>query len=52
MAERELRSKSVVKALEILTCFEKKQPWGITELGEALGLYKSNVHTLVRTMED
>ena len=50
MAEGELRSKSVLKALEILNCFEKKQPWGITELGEALGLYKSNVHTLVRTL--
>lgn len=50
MAEGELRSKSVLKALEILNCFERKQPWGITELGEALGLYKSNVHTLVRTL--
>ena len=46
----ETYSKSVKKALDILNCFTEKQPIGITEISEKLGLYKSNVHTIVRTL--
>ena len=49
-AEQEPRAKSVQKAIDILNCFVKKQPLGITEISEMTGYYKSNVHTIVHTL--
>ena len=39
----EIKVKSLQKALTVLDCFADKQPLGITEISEKLGLYKSNV---------
>ena len=43
----EIKVKSLQKALEILNCFAVKQPLGVTEISEKLGLYKSNVHNIL-----
>ena len=45
----EVKVKSLQKALEILNCFAEKQPLGVTEISEKLGLYKSNVHNILTT---
>lgn len=45
----EIKVKSLQKALEILNCFAVKQPLGVTEISEKLGLYKSNVHNILVT---
>ena len=42
--EKEIKVKSLQKALDILNCFTKKSTWGVTELSEYLDLNKSNVH--------
>lgn len=47
--ENEARVKSLQKALEVLNCFIEKQPLGVTEISEQLGLYKSNVHNILVT---
>lgn len=49
--EREIKVKSLQKALEILGCFVEKQPLGVTEISEKLGLYKSNVHNILMTFK-
>lgn len=49
MKETEIKVKSLQKALEILNCFVEKQPLGVTEISEKLGLYKSNVHNILMT---
>ena len=42
--------KSVAKALDLLCCFTTERPeWGVTELADYLGLYKSAVHRLLIT---
>ena len=41
--EKEIKVKSLQKALDILNCFTKKSSWGVTELSEYLDLNKSNV---------
>ena len=41
--EKEIKVKSLQKALDILNCFTKKSTWGVTELSEYLDLNKSNV---------
>lgn len=46
----EVKVKSVSKAMDVLTCFTKKQPLGVTEISEILGLYKSNVHAILSTL--
>lgn len=46
---REVKVKSLQKALEILNCFTRKGSWGVTELSEYLGLNKSNVHSILST---
>ena len=45
--EKEIKVKSLQKALDILNCFTKKSSWGVTELSEYLDLNKSNVHSSV-----
>lgn len=49
MREFEVKVKSLEKALEVLNCFVEKQPLGVTEISEKLGLYKSNVHNILIT---
>jgi len=44
-----IKVKSLQKALEILNCFIDKQPLGVTEISDKLGLYKSNVHNILTT---
>lgn len=51
MKETEVKVKSLQKALEILECFVEKQPLGVTEISEKLGLYKSNVHNILMTFK-
>ena len=43
--------KSLQKALDVLNCFTEKQPLGVTEISEKLGLYKSNVHNILMTFK-
>lgn len=44
--------KSVSKALDVLSCFSVEHPeWGVTELAEYLGLFKSAAHRFLRTLE-
>lgn len=53
MAENdcEIKVKSLEKAIAVLNCFIKKQPLGVTEISEMLGLYKSNVHNILTTFK-
>lgn len=51
MKEAEVKVKSLQKALEVLDCFREKQPLGVTEISEKLGLYKSNVHNILMTFK-
>lgn len=46
----EIKVKSLQKALKVLECFIEKQPLGVTEISEKLGLYKSNVHDILTTL--
>lgn len=48
--ESEFKVKSLAKALKILECFTPdRMELGITEIGDILGLNKSNVHNIVST---
>ncbi|MDR1828405.1 MAG: IclR family transcriptional regulator [Methylobacteriaceae bacterium] len=48
----EAKVKSLDKALRVLNCFTPEEPeLGISELSRRLDLYKSNVHSIVTTME-
>lgn len=49
--EKEIKVKSLQKALEVLNCFIDRQPLGVTEISEQLGLYKSNVHNILITFK-
>ena len=49
--EKDIKVKSLQKALEILNCFIDRQPLGVTEISEQLGLYKSNVHNILTTFK-
>lgn len=43
---------SVSKALELLCCFSSDRPeWGVTEIADYLGMYKSAVHRILATCE-
>lgn len=46
----EIKIKSIKKMMDVLNCFTEKQPLGVTEISEKLGLYKSNVHNILNTM--
>lgn len=50
MAEKEIKVQSVKKTIDILDCFIDKQPLGVTEISQKLGLYKSNVHNILSTL--
>lgn len=45
-----IKNKSLEKAIRVLNCFIEKQPLGITEISEKLGLYKSNVYDILSTL--
>lgn len=45
----EINVKTLKKAIDVLNCFLIKQPLGVTEISEMLGLYKSNVHNILST---
>lgn len=47
----EIKIKSLQKALEVLNCFAAKSSLGVTEISERLGLYKSNVHNILTTLQ-
>jgi IclR family KDG regulon transcriptional repressor len=49
-AESEVKVKSVKKAIDVLNCFMDKQPLGVTEISEKLGLYKSNTYAILSTL--
>lgn len=49
MTGSEIKNKSLKKSLDILNCFIDKQPLGVTEISELLGLNKSNVHDILST---
>ena len=42
--------KSLGKALRVLDCFVEKQPLGVTEISEKLGIYKSNAYDILSTL--
>lgn len=50
-SEAEVKVKSLQKALDVLGCFVEKQPLGVTEISDKLGLYKSNVHNILMTFK-
>lgn len=51
--ENKARVKSLYKCFKILECFSSNKPeLGITEIGELLGLTKSNVHKMISTLVD
>ena len=45
MDQDEIKVKSLKKALDVLNCFLVKPTWGVTEISDRLGLYKSNDDT-------
>lgn len=52
MNEEDIKLKSLYKTLKVFECFTSKTPeLGITEIGNMLGLYKSNVHNIISTLE-
>ncbi len=52
MSGEDVKVKSLYKSLKVLECFTAQNPeLGVTEIGNALGLYKSNVHNLISTLE-
>lgn len=48
--ERTAKVKSLAKALKVLNCFVDKQPLGVTEISDLLGIYKSNVYDILSTL--
>jgi IclR family transcriptional regulator, KDG regulon repressor len=52
MEKDDVKVKSLYKSLSILECFTARNPeLGITEISNSLGLYKSNVHNMLSTLE-
>ncbi|QQO07899.1 IclR family transcriptional regulator [Breznakiella homolactica] len=50
--DNEPKLKSLEKTFKILECFTSEEPGlGITEISHRLGLYKSNVHNILTTLE-
>lgn len=46
-------SRSLTRAISILNLFNsRKEEWGITEISQQLGLPKSTVHGLIKTLEE
>lgn len=48
-SKKEIKVKSLSKAIQVLNCFAEKQPLGITEISNMLDLYKSNVYDILTT---
>ena len=48
--ESEIKIKSIKKTIDVLNCFTKKQPLGVTEISEMLGTYKSGVHRILSSL--
>jgi DNA-binding IclR family transcriptional regulator len=45
--------KSLTRALEVLSCFTTQQPeWGISEVADYLGMFKSAAHRYLQAFED
>jgi len=42
---------SVVRAFDIITCISKEKSIGVSELSRKLGLHKSTIHGLLKTLE-
>lgn len=52
MDNHDSRVKSLVKAMNILSCFTVKEPvWGVTELATRMNLNKSNVYSILATFK-
>ena len=52
MDNQEPKVKSLVKAMNILSCFTVREPvWGVTELATHMDLNKSNVHNILSTFK-
>lgn len=52
MEHQEGKVKSLVKAMNILSCFTVQEPvWGVTELANRMELNKSNVHNILVTFK-
>ncbi len=52
MDNENIKVKSLYKSLQILECFTVDTPeLGITEISNKLGIYKSNVHSILTTLE-
>ena len=51
MDQDEIKVKSLKKALDVLKCFLVKPTWGVTEISDRLGLYKSNVYDILTTLK-
>ena len=52
MADENIKIKSLYKSLEVLECFSVQTPeLGVTEISNLLGIYKSNVHNILSTLE-
>lgn len=47
----EIKMKSLQKAIEVLNCFTRNQPLGVSEISQELNLYKSNVHNILSTFK-
>jgi IclR family KDG regulon transcriptional repressor len=47
----EIKVKSLKKAMDVLNCFTVKQPLGVTEISEMLGIYKSNAYDILSTFQ-
>lgn len=52
MEEKDIKVKSLYKSLRVLECFTVEKPeLGITEIANIMGIYKSNVHNIITTLE-
>lgn len=52
MSDNEIKVKSLYKSMELLECFSVQNPeLGVTEISNMLGIYKSNVHNILTTLE-
>lgn len=51
MNEKEIKYKSIQKAISVLNCFTKKRELGVTEICDRLGYNKSNVHDILQTFK-
>lgn len=48
---KEVKVKSLAKAIKVLECFKTSPELGVTEISEMLGLHKSNVYDMLSTFQ-